>query len=199
MYKYTWTSLLAQTLESPEMQETQVWSLGWKDPLEKEMATYSSILAWRIPWLEEPGKLQSRVCKEPDMTEQLTLLFHRYTHTNTHTYHVSNRIRMNQDPCGIPVKFPSVHAYIVLDNNNKHTIKPWHKLAWNIQPAYVAFLSLFIYLGTIFLDCFHIFLPETDQITCKFSTLGMFEITHQELRITHFEYFLNINSLKLLN
>ena len=43
----------------PAMQETQVQSLGWEDPLEKEMATYSSIIAWRIPWTEEPGGLQS--------------------------------------------------------------------------------------------------------------------------------------------
>ena len=42
-----------------ELQETQVGSLGWKDPLEKEMATHSSILAWEIPWIEEPGGLQS--------------------------------------------------------------------------------------------------------------------------------------------
>ena len=41
------------------MQETQVLSLGAEDPLEKEMATYSSILAWEIPWTEEPGGLQS--------------------------------------------------------------------------------------------------------------------------------------------
>ena len=41
------------------MQETQVLSLGWKDPLEKEMVTYSSILAWEIPWIEEPEGLQS--------------------------------------------------------------------------------------------------------------------------------------------
>ena len=43
----------------PTMQETQVRSLGWEDPLEKEMATYSNILAWKIPWMEEPGRLQS--------------------------------------------------------------------------------------------------------------------------------------------
>ena len=43
----------------PAMRETRVWSLGWEDPLEKEMATHSSILAWRIPWIEEPGGLQS--------------------------------------------------------------------------------------------------------------------------------------------
>ena len=41
------------------MQETQVLSLGWGDPLEEEMATHSSILAWVIPWMEEPGMLQS--------------------------------------------------------------------------------------------------------------------------------------------
>ena len=43
----------------PAMQETQVPSLGWEDPLEKQMATHSSILAWRILWTEEPGGLQS--------------------------------------------------------------------------------------------------------------------------------------------
>ena len=42
-----------------ETVETQVQSLGWKDPLEEEMATHSSILAWRIPWTAEPGGLQS--------------------------------------------------------------------------------------------------------------------------------------------
>ena len=41
----------------PAMQETQVQSLGWEDPLEEGMATYSSTLAWRIPWTEEPGRL----------------------------------------------------------------------------------------------------------------------------------------------
>ena len=42
----------------PALQETQVRSLGWEDPLEKEMATHSSSLAWRIPWTEEPDRLQ---------------------------------------------------------------------------------------------------------------------------------------------
>ena len=49
-------SLVAQSLKHlPAMQETWVQSLGWEDPLEKEMATHSSILAWKIPWTEEPG------------------------------------------------------------------------------------------------------------------------------------------------
>ena len=53
-------SLAAQRLKHlPAMQETWVRSLGWEDPLEKEMATHSSILVWRIPWTEEPGGLQS--------------------------------------------------------------------------------------------------------------------------------------------
>ena len=53
-------SLVAQRIKRlPAMQETQVRSLGWEDPLEKEMATHSSTLAWRIPWTEEPGRLQS--------------------------------------------------------------------------------------------------------------------------------------------
>ena len=43
----------------PVMQEMQVQSLGWEDPLEKEVATHSNILAWEIPWMEEPGELQS--------------------------------------------------------------------------------------------------------------------------------------------
>ena len=52
--------MVAQRLKYlPTMQETQIQSLGWEDPLEKEMATHSSILAWRIPWMEESGGLQS--------------------------------------------------------------------------------------------------------------------------------------------
>ena len=54
------TSLVAQTVKHlPTMRETQVRSLGWEDPLEKEMATLSSILAWKIPWMGEPGWLLS--------------------------------------------------------------------------------------------------------------------------------------------
>ena len=54
------SSRVAQTVNNlPAMWETWVRSLGWEDPPEKEMATYSSVLAWRIPWTEEPGELQS--------------------------------------------------------------------------------------------------------------------------------------------
>ena len=43
----------------PAMWETQIWSLGWEDALEKELATHASMLAWEIPWTEEPGRLKS--------------------------------------------------------------------------------------------------------------------------------------------
>ena len=75
-------SLMTQQVKSPsamqETQEMQVWSLGQEDPLKEEMATHSSILAWKISWTEEPGRLQSKGCKELDMTEWLS----------THTKHV---------------------------------------------------------------------------------------------------------------
>ena len=53
----------------PAMQETWVWSLGQEDSLEKEMAIHSSILAWEIPWTEEPGRLQSMGSQELDTTQ----------------------------------------------------------------------------------------------------------------------------------
>ena len=56
----------------PAMQETQVQSVSQEDLLEKEMATHTSILAWRIPWTEDPGGLQSMDHKESDTTERLT-------------------------------------------------------------------------------------------------------------------------------
>ena len=63
------------------MQETQVQSLGQEDPVEKEMATHSSILAWEIPWTEEPGGLKSMDLKEPNMTQRL----HHHPRTNCDT------------------------------------------------------------------------------------------------------------------
>ena len=57
---YIWASLMAQTVKClPAMRETWVRFLGWEDPLEKEMAIHSSTLAWKIPWMEEPDRLQS--------------------------------------------------------------------------------------------------------------------------------------------
>ena len=70
---------MAQTVKNlPAMQETWVQSLGWEDPLEEDMATHSSILAWRIPWTEEPGGLQSmglQRVRHEDTTERLSTEF----------------------------------------------------------------------------------------------------------------------------
>ena len=66
---YERASLVAQSVKNPPAkQETQVRSLGRLDPLEKEIAMHSSILAWRIPWIEESGWLQSTGSQEPAMT-----------------------------------------------------------------------------------------------------------------------------------
>ena len=60
--QYSWASLVTQLVENPPaIQETWVPSLGWGDPLEEKMATHTSILVWRIPRTEEPGRLQSMV------------------------------------------------------------------------------------------------------------------------------------------
>ena len=66
------------------MQETQVQSLGWEDPVEKEMATHSSMLAWEISWTEEPGGLCSMGLQRVryDFVTEYT---HTHTHTHTHT------------------------------------------------------------------------------------------------------------------
>ena len=72
------TSLVAQKVKTPPaMQETRVQSLGWKDPLEKEMATHFSILAWKIPWTRESGGLQS--------TGLQRIRHNRATFTNAHS------------------------------------------------------------------------------------------------------------------
>ena len=68
---------MAQTVKNlPAMQETRVQSLGWEDPLEKGMATHSSILAWKIPWAKEPGRLQSVGSQR---------VRHNWAHTHPHT------------------------------------------------------------------------------------------------------------------
>ena len=65
-----WTFLVTQTVKNlPAMQETRVRSLGWEDPVKEDLATHSSILAWRIPWTEELANYSPWGHKGPDMTE----------------------------------------------------------------------------------------------------------------------------------
>ena len=84
-------------LPMQEVQETWVPFLGQEGPLEKKMATHSSVLSWTIPWTEEPGGLQSMgVTKESDMTEQISTHTHTHTgtraHARTHTHSGQLRI-----------------------------------------------------------------------------------------------------------
>ena len=78
-----WLSSKIIHLPMQEEQELPIWSLGQKDPLEKEMATHSSILAWSIPWTEEPDRLQSMGLKRVGHD---WVAGHTHTHTHTHTH-----------------------------------------------------------------------------------------------------------------
>ena len=82
-----WTSLVAQMIKNlPAMQDTWVWSLSREDPLEQDMATHSSILTWRIPWTEEPGRLLSMGAQrigDDWMTNTISLSLQKQTISNS--------------------------------------------------------------------------------------------------------------------
>ena len=79
-------SLVAQTVKRlPAMREAWLQPLGWEDPLEKDMATHSSTLVWKIPWTEEPGRLQSTGSQSRKRLSDFTHQRHRHTDTPTHT------------------------------------------------------------------------------------------------------------------
>ena len=91
--QYSWDSLVAQMVKNPlAMQETWVWFLGWEDTLEKGTVTHSTILAWRIPWTEEPGRLQSMGSQSwtwltnfhSCFPNSLIMFFDYFPHTQTH-------------------------------------------------------------------------------------------------------------------
>ena len=84
---------MAQTVKKPPaMRETCLRSLGQEDPLQKEMAAHSSILAWRIPWTEEPGGYSPRDRKELDMAEHMRA----HTHTTEYLAHQSTFLNKRQ-------------------------------------------------------------------------------------------------------
>ena len=87
-------SLVAQMVKNlPAVQETQVHSLGWEDPLEKEMATQSSVLPWEIPWMEEPGRLQPRGLQTIGHNWVTNIHMHTHTHQNhTRPEHLEARV-----------------------------------------------------------------------------------------------------------
>ena len=89
------------------MQETWVQYLGGKDPLEKGMATHSSTLAWKVPWTEEPGRLQSMGSQSQTRLSDFTFTFHFHFHTlekemATHSSVLAWRIPGMGEPGGLP-------------------------------------------------------------------------------------------------
>ena len=106
---YLRASLVVQRLKClPVIWETWVRSLGWEDPLEKEMATHSSTLPWRIPWTEELGGLQSAGHKESETTERLHFHYH---FPRFHTvFHCSVAKSCLYDPMDCSI--PGFHIYV---------------------------------------------------------------------------------------
>ena len=89
---FTWVSLVAQMVNTPPVvQETRVWSLGWKDPLEQDMTTHSSTLAWKIPWTEKPCRLQSTGSQRVghDWVTSLSLSLEQSYHKETYRIHIN--------------------------------------------------------------------------------------------------------------
>ena len=112
-------SLVVQSLKRlPAMWETWVRSLGQEDPLEKEMATHSSILAWRIPWTEEVGGLQSTGCKESDTTERLHFHFMlaktRRRNSRKGEDHEIMRTDRSEIVCDLLLSLSSLHLSLLL-------------------------------------------------------------------------------------
>ena len=101
---YFWVStLVAQMIEHlPTMRETQVQSLGWEDPLRKEMATHSSTLAWKIPWTEKPGRLQSMGSQRigHDWATSLSLSFY-FWYKEKQTLNKNNKTLKLKYQCGL--------------------------------------------------------------------------------------------------
>ena len=89
LLRQTGAFLVAQMVKNlPAMQETWVRSLGLEDPLEKGLATHSSILAWRIPWTERPGGLLSIESQRVEHSWVINVCAHARTHTHTHNWEI---------------------------------------------------------------------------------------------------------------
>ena len=117
---YSWASLVAQLVKNlPPMRETWVCFLGWEDPLEKGMATHSSILAWRIPWTEEPGGLHPWDDKESDSTgATCPAPTQRVTQA---LFSMSTEAQMRQDRCFLEVLEVTVQGFRRLFQDPKTT------------------------------------------------------------------------------
>ena len=143
------------------MQETRFWSLGWEDPLEEKMATHSSILAWKIPWTEKPGRLQSIGLQSfghnwsnlAHMHSNQCKVIHKYT---IHVYHISyiSCISLIYKSCRYTNHF---RFYLCFSNNEQCWISScsyWPSVCtWRntcLGPIPIFFIGLFGDLGFFF-------------------------------------------------
>ena len=155
-------SLVAQRIKRlPAMQETQARSLGWEDPLEKEMATHSSILAWRIPWTEEPDGLRSMGSQRVGHDWATSLHFHSAYKLNKQgdsiqSWHTPSPI-WNQSVVPCPVlTVASWPAYRFLKRQGRWSGIPisfriFHSLLWSTQSNAVN-KDVFLELSCFFHD-----------------------------------------------
>ena len=118
------------------MRETWVRSLGWKDPLEKEMATHSSILAWRIPWMEKPGGLQSTGSQRV-RHDWATSLSQSYNHVSVSHSVVPNSLW----PHGLQ---PSVHEIFQVIILEWVTISFSNAWKWKVKVKSLSRVQLFV-------------------------------------------------------
>ena len=109
--QYSWASLVVQSMKNlPAMWETWVQSLGWEDPLEEGMATQSSILAWRIPWTEEPDMLQS-LGSQRVRHDWATKPTHIYIRTYAYIY-IYMYIHQKHQTCITWNMYMYIHTYV---------------------------------------------------------------------------------------
>ena len=118
-------TLVAQRVKHlSAMQETRVRSLGWEDPLEKEMATHSSILVWRIPWTEEPGRLQSTGSQRVGHNWATSLSFH--FHGTTDWFRIEKRVRESLlSPC-----LTNLYTEHIMRDARPDWVTSWNQDCW---------------------------------------------------------------------
>ena len=140
----TGTSLVAQTVKNlPEIQETQVWFLGQEDLLEKGMATHSSILAWRNPWTEEPGKrcFPAPLGKPPELSHtSLYLILTRTLGEEEHFQLKILRLLEFTQSCHLEASSLAPQS-ILIPLNYPHS----HRASWNLLFQTFLFLSKHFY------------------------------------------------------
>ena len=131
-----------------ETQETWVQSLGQEDPLEEGTATHSSMLAWRRPWAEEPGGLQSVGSQSRTRLKRLSVRAHTHAHTHTHNYSsgTSSVFTVVQaTPASISGTVSSSRAetlYLIKDSRLPSPQPPFYCLSLSLTPFYCLSLSL---------------------------------------------------------